>query len=77
MSAAGWHTVGLRSDGHVVTTGWNRYGQRNTSDWADIITVSAGEFQTVGLRSNGTAVASGNDYYDQCNISDWENIRTP
>ena len=37
-SELGKHTVGLRSDGTVVATGWNEYGQCNVSDWTDIRT---------------------------------------
>lgn len=30
------HTVGLKSDGTVIATGNNEYGQCNVSDWTDI-----------------------------------------
>jgi alpha-tubulin suppressor-like RCC1 family protein len=33
ISAGGRHTLGLRSDGTIVTTGSNAEGQRNVSDW--------------------------------------------
>jgi alpha-tubulin suppressor-like RCC1 family protein len=40
---SGWfHTVGLGSDGIVVATGWNYYGQCNVDRCTDIIPVAAG-----------------------------------
>lgn len=36
ISTANDHTVGLKSDGTVVATGWNEYGQCDVSGWTDI-----------------------------------------
>lgn len=47
VSAGGWHDVGLKSDGKVVVTGDNTYGQCNTSLWTDIKAISAGDRHTV------------------------------
>lgn len=47
------HVVGLRKDKTVVATGDNAFGQCNTTDWKDIIKISAGDFHTVGLREDG------------------------
>ena len=52
-------TIGLRSDGTVVATGDNTYGQCNVNDWHDIIAVSSSGTHTVGLKSDGTVVATG------------------
>lgn len=73
--AAGWrHTVGLRSDGTVVATGENDFGQCNVSSWSDIVAVAAGDHHTVGLCSDGTVVATGNNDEGQCNVRSWTDI---
>ena len=52
-------TIGLRSDGTVIATGNNKYGQCNVSNWRNIIAVSSSGTHTVGLKSDGTVVATG------------------
>ena len=79
ISAGGWHTVGLKSDGTVVAVGYNDDGQCDVSDWTNIVAVSAGGSHTVGLKSDGTVVATKytgykSDYYGQCDVSDWTDI---
>ncbi|MEE0914596.1 MAG: TIR domain-containing protein, partial [Ruminococcus sp.] len=74
ISAGDHHTVGLKSDGTVVATGYNYYGQCNVSDWSDIVAVSAGKNHTVGLKSNGTVVATGGNYLGKCDVSGWSDI---
>ena len=74
ISAGGYHTVGLKSNGTVIACGNNDNGQCNVSKWKDIISISAGNCHTVGLKKDGTVVACGNNYYGQCNVSKWENI---
>ena len=54
-------TIGLRSDGTVVATGDNTYGQCDVGDWHDIIAVSSSGLHTVGLKSDGTVVATGDN----------------
>ena len=74
--SAGWdYTVGLKSDGSVVTVG-NNDGQCNVSDWHDIIAISAG-WHTVGLKPDGTVVAAGQNKYGECNVFDWSDIIPP
>ena len=70
ISGIGGHTVGLRSDGTVVTTESGSV----VSGWSDIVSVSTGIFHTVGLRSDGTVVAVGSNEYGQCNVSGWSDI---
>ena len=74
ISAAGHHTVGLKSDGAVVAVGWNNYGQRDVSGWTDIVAISAGAFHTVGLKSDGTVVAVGENDDGRCNVFRWTDI---
>ena len=66
--------VGLRSDGTVIATGDNQYGQCNVSKWRDIVAIFARANHTVGLRSDGTVVATGNNQNGQCNVSEWWDI---
>ena len=68
------HTVGLRADGTVVTTGENRSGQCNVSEWSDIIAIAAGTDHTVGLKADGTVVATGMEKWGACNVSEWSDI---
>ena len=74
ISAGGYHTVGLKSNGTVIACGNNDNGQCDVSKWKDIISISAGNCHTVGLKKDGTVVACGNNYYGQCNVAKWENI---
>jgi len=75
VATGGGHTVGLRSDGTVVATGDNGYGQLNLGNWTDIRQVTAGYQHTVGLRSNGTVVATGGNGYGQCGVGSWTDIQ--
>lgn len=70
ISAGGDRTVGLKSNGTVVTT----LGSKDTKSWQDIIAISNSDFHTVGLKKDGTVVATGLNYAGECNTRDWENI---
>ncbi|MBO7251085.1 MAG: hypothetical protein J6V25_00505, partial [Oscillospiraceae bacterium] len=72
--AALHHTVAVRTDGTVLATGENEFGECNVSGWTDIIAVSASSNHTVGLRSDGTVVAAGNNDSGQCDVSHWTDI---
>jgi hypothetical protein len=61
VSAGDYHTVGLKSDGHVVAVGENDDGQCGVTGWTDITQVSAGGEHTVGLKSDGHVVAVGSN----------------
>ena len=78
LATSGSHTVGLKSDGTVVATGKNDYGQCNVSSWRDIIAVAAGGTfypRTIGLKADGTVVVVGrDDNRGVCNIGDWQDI---
>lgn len=75
IAAGSRHTVGLQSDGTVVATGENTYGQTNVSTWSSVIQVAAGARHTVGLRSDGTVLATGDNSEGQLNVSDWTDIK--
>ena len=73
--AAGIHySVGLRTDGTVVATGRNDFGQCNVSGWDGIIAVSSGGHYTLGLKSDGTVVATGNNESGSCDVAGWRDI---
>jgi hypothetical protein len=74
VATGGFHTVGLKSDGTVLTVGDNGYEQLNVGGWTNITQVAAGYFNTVGLKSDGTVLAVGRNDYGQCNVSSWTGI---
>ena len=74
ISAGGWHTIGLKSDGSVVAAGSDGSDQCKIFDWADIVSVAAGGNHTVGLRADGNVVAVGRNKEGQCDVSDWTDI---
>ena len=82
IAAESYHTVGLKSDGTVVSTsipgGRADYGQTDVDKWTDIVAVSAGYYHTVGLKSDGTVVSTtitDEDIdYGQTDVDKWTNI---
>ena len=78
ISAAGTgHVIGLKADGTVVTAGVHGESVNcncDTSQWADIIDVSAGITHFLGLKKDGTVVASGSNSGKQCDVDDWKDI---
>ena len=78
VSAGGEHskgfTLGVKSNGTVITTGNNQYGQCDVEKWSHIIAVAAGMYHSVGLQSDGTVVAVGRNDDGQCDVSSWKDI---
>ena len=74
VSSSWNHIAALRSDGTVVASGNNDYGQCDVSGWTDIVAVSAGLEFTVGLKSDGTVVFCGNDKEGTLDFSSWSDI---
>ena len=74
LAVGDYHTVGLRSDGTAVATGWNNYSQCDVDSWSDIVAVDTGTYHTVGLRSDGTVVATGLNLSGVCNVNSWSDI---
>ena len=74
VSAGNAHTVGLRTDGTAVATGYNEGGRCDVSGWTDIVAVSAGQDHSVGLRADGSVVAAGWNDYGMCDVSSWTDI---
>ncbi|HSA98962.1 MAG TPA: hypothetical protein VLF17_07775 [Candidatus Nitrosotenuis sp.] len=78
VSAGGYHSVALKSDGTVWAWGYDRYGQLGddatradkatpvkVSGLSGIVAVSAGGYHSVALKSDGTVWAWGDDYHGQ------------
>lgn len=74
VSAGTYHTVGLKDDGTVLSTGDNTFGQRNVKAWTDIVAVAAGDSHTVGLTREGRVLAAGINEYGQCDVDGWTDI---
>lgn len=66
--------VGVLSDGLVISTGDNKYGQCNVSQWRNIVDITCGRNHTVGLRADGTVVATGKNDDFQCNVEHLRNV---
>ncbi|NBI31167.1 hypothetical protein ERL59_19730, partial [Chengkuizengella sp. YPA3-1-1] len=65
------NTIGLKSDGTVVTTGDDSY--TSTSRWTDIVQVDITEQNAVGLKSDGTVVVAINRSSD-FPVENWTDI---
>ena len=61
VSAGGYHTCGLRSDGSVACWGSDLHG-RSTPPVGSFVSVSAGDLHTCGVRSDGSVACWGNNY---------------
>lgn len=60
ISASDTNVIGLRSDGTVVASGNNDFGQCNVGSWRNIIKVCAGMNCTIGLTADGRLMYAGN-----------------
>ena len=74
ISAGGYHTAGIESDGTCVAVGDNDYGQCDVTEWTGIIQISTGWYNTIGLKSDGTCVAVGWNGDNECNVTGWTGI---
>jgi hypothetical protein len=74
VAAGGFHTLGLKNDGTVVTLGYDAIGQRDVGTWTNLTQVAGGLYHTVGLEPNGTVLAVGWNDYGQCDVSGWTDI---
>lgn len=77
IAAENGHAVGLMSNGTVVATGNNEYGQCNVETWTDIVAIGVGWYHTLGVKSDGTVVTAGRNEYGACDVSDWTDIQIP
>ncbi len=76
MIAAGdGFTLGLKTNGTVISTGLSLYGADQVDDWTNITMIACGLNHSVGLKSDGTVVATGSNATGACNVSDWKDIK--
>lgn len=76
MIAAGdCYTLGLKTDGTVISTGMSISGADKVSDWANITMIACGDNHSVGLKSDGTVVAVGSNTSGQCDVEKWKDIK--
>ena len=75
ISGGSHHLAALSHEGGVSTTGYNIYGQMNTSHWKNINYISSSAKNTYGVDSYGSILAAGDNFYGQCNLNDWTNIK--
>lgn len=54
LVAGSVNTYGLMPDGTVIAVGDNSSGQRNVSDWQNIVAISSGSTRIMGLKSDGS-----------------------
>lgn len=73
ISAAAFHSVGLKADGTVVAVGDNDHGKCDVSAWTDIVAISADNHHTIGLKENGTIVATNPAFY-RFSAGEWNDI---
>ena len=59
-------TIGLKTNGTIVTYGNNAPDKSDTDKWKDLTAASAGYRFGIGLTSKGTAVAAGKNDEGQC-----------
>ena len=69
VAAGGGNTIGLKSNGTIVTT-----DPILDKSWSEIVAISAGFGHVVGLKSDGTVVATGMNKDLQCKVDGWANI---
>ncbi|WOO37068.1 hypothetical protein R2R35_00820 [Anaerocolumna sp. AGMB13020] len=67
------YVAGLRADGSVLVDNYNYYGSLDTSDWQDIVALSAST-SLIGLKDDGTVIATGLNNYGEGNVEDWKDI---
>lgn len=67
------YVVGLKEDGTVKCKDYDYSGTIDTSQWKDIVSISAGT-SVIGLKNDGTVVATGLNRYGEGNVSGWKDI---
>ena len=65
ITAAGaMHTLGVKSDGTAVASGWNDRGQSNVSSWRNVSGITVGTNFLLGVKTDGSVMSKkGFDMY--------------
>ncbi len=74
ISAGNFHTLAVKSDGTVLSTGTNRHGQCNVRTWSNIVAVAAGDEFSAGVLRSGTVITCGKKHSDSRNVRGWKSI---
>lgn len=67
------YVVGLKKDGTVKCNVYDYSGVIDTSEWKDIVAISAGT-SVIGLKKDGTVVSTGLNRYGEGNVLEWTDI---
>ncbi len=67
------YSVGIKSDGTVISKNFDYIGTIDTSNWNNIVAISA-DSAIIGLKEDGTVVSTGLNDSGEGNVSDWEDI---
>jgi alpha-tubulin suppressor-like RCC1 family protein len=83
IAAGRRHSVGVTSDGSVLTAGISTGEEPCVRGWTGVVAVAVGNVHTasntgrahtVGLCANGTVLAVGWNNDGQCDIDDWTSV---
>lgn len=74
LSPNGLHVVALKSNGKVVASGSNQYGQCNVRSWRDIVAIETGRYFTVGLTKDGHVLVAGGKNTQFNETKEWQDI---
>ncbi len=64
------YAIGIKSDGTVISNNFDYIGTIDTSNWTDIVAISA-DLAIIGLKEDGTVISTG---VSVGNVSDWKDI---
>lgn len=67
------YVVGIRKDRTVLSNNYDYSGNIDTSQWKNIVAISAGT-SVIGLKEDGTVVSTGLNRFGEGNTSHWEDI---
>lgn len=67
------YAIGLKSDGTVISKSFDYSGTIDTSNWSNIVAISA-DSAIIGLKEDGTVVSTGLNDNRVGDVSDWKDI---
>ena len=67
-------TLGLKTDGTVISAGMSVNGADQVGDWTNMIMIACGFDHSVGLKSDGTVIAVGSNGSGECDVDGWKDI---